>query len=237
MNNIIRAVFCTNEYETTAQRPDKKPFWQWNYGTVLQIYGLDLQPAVEIHFKHEKMSGGAVIRIGTTVDKITEVAFPEAFLELDGLITAYIYVSNTQSGQTEYKILTRITARPQPEAWDRPEDVEIWRQTVEAVNAAADRAETAATESKESALESAASAKKAEDTAKEIPGQVEEGKRNIDVYIEGKESELKGETGNVYFSSFRVVNGRLKMYSDPSVTKIVFRRAGSRLKYRVATGG
>ena len=73
--------------------------------------------------------------------------------------------------------------------------------------------------------------------AKEIPGQVEEGKRNIDDYVAGKELELKGDTGNVYFSSFRVVNGRLKMYSDPSVTKIVFRRAGSRLKYRIATGG
>lgn len=158
MNNIIRAVFCPGEYETTAQRTDGKPFWQWNYGTVLQIHGLNLPAATEIHFKHEKIDGDAVIRIGTAADKITTVAFPEAFLELDGLVTTYVYVSDTQSGQTEYKISTRITARAKPEAWERPEDVEIWRQTVEAVNAAADRAETAATDSETSALKSEASA-------------------------------------------------------------------------------
>ena len=98
-------------------------------------------------------------------------------------------------------------------------------------------AETAATAAAGFASDASASATQSSQYAEEIPGQVEEGKRNIDDYVAGKELELKGDTGNVYFSSFRVVNGRLKMYSDPSVTKIVFRRVGSRLKYRVATGG
>ena len=233
MENIIRAVFNCNEYNTTAARPDGKPIYQYNYGQILQIHGLDLQKAVEIHFSYGMGSSDAIIRIGTTADKVTEVAVPEKFLEAYGTVTAYIYVSDTESGQTEYKIRFQIVQRAKPEAWDSPEDGELFREAIEAVNESADRAEDAAVRAEVSAGNAGQSA----EIAKEIPGQVEEGKRNIDDYVAGKELELKGDTGNVYFTSFRVVNGRLKMYSDPSVTKIVFRRAGSRLKYRIATGG
>lgn len=76
-------------------------------------------------------------------------------------------------------------------------------------------------------------AKKAEDEAKKIPGRVEEGKRDIDNYVKQKETELKGDTGNVYFPSFRVVAGRLIMYSDPKVDRIRFYRKGSRLMYQL----
>ena len=48
-----------------------------------------------------------------------------------------------------------------------------------------------------------------------------------------KESQLKGETGNVYFAAFKVVNGRLIMYSDPEIDKVRFVRIGSRLMYRM----
>lgn len=66
------------------------------------------------------------------------------------------------------------------------------------------------------------------------PGRVKEGKRQIDNYVKEKEEALKGETGNVYFAAFKVVKGRLIMYSDPSVDKVCFYREGSRLKYRLA---
>lgn len=39
--------------------------------------------------------------------------------------------------------------------------------------------------------------------------------------------------GNVNFAAFKVVNGRLKMYSKPEVDKVLFKRVGSRLKYRL----
>ncbi|MDO5330999.1 MAG: hypothetical protein Q4F15_06265, partial [Bacillota bacterium] len=73
----------------------------------------------------------------------------------------------------------------------------------------------------------------AKDAAAEIPGKVAEAKDSIDQYVSGKEAELKGDTGNVYFAAFKVVNGRLKMYSDPNVDKVRFIREGSRLKYRL----
>lgn len=77
-------------------------------------------------------------------------------------------------------------------------------------------------------------ASEAKNAAKEVPGRVKEAKRQIDDYVKEKETQLKGETGNVYFAGFAVVKGRLKMYSDPTVDKVRFRREGSRLKYRLA---
>lgn len=74
----------------------------------------------------------------------------------------------------------------------------------------------------------------AQNAAKGISGRVEEGKKSIDKYVGEKEAELKGETGNVYFAAFKVVRGRLIMYSDPSVDKIRFDRERSRLKYKLA---
>lgn len=74
----------------------------------------------------------------------------------------------------------------------------------------------------------------AQNAVKGISGRVEEGKKSIDKYVGEKEAELKGETGNVYFAAFKVVQGRLIMYSDPLVDKVCFYREGSRLKYRLA---
>lgn len=77
-------------------------------------------------------------------------------------------------------------------------------------------------------------AEQARNAAEEVPGRVKKGKQQIDDYVREKETQLKGETGNVYFAGFAVVKGRIKMYSDPTVDKVRFRREGSRLKYRLA---
>lgn len=76
-------------------------------------------------------------------------------------------------------------------------------------------------------------AKEAKSAVASLLPKVEDAKKHIDDYVTQKESELKGETGDVYFAAFRVVNGRLKMFSDPNIDKVVFNRVGSRLKYRL----
>lgn len=77
-------------------------------------------------------------------------------------------------------------------------------------------------------------ASEAKNAAEGVTGRVAKGKEEIDNYVKQKESELRGETGNVYFAAFKVVKGRLIMTSDPTVDKVRFRREGSRLKYRLA---
>lgn len=222
---------------------------QWDYGQILRVQGLRLPPAVEIHFSLQKAGGEAVTRIGVTRDGVTDVPIPESMLENETAIRnyeiyAFIYPVDEESGHTAHIITMPVTARPKPEAFETPEDAELFRDAIAAVSESAGRAESAERSAEawahgredmpERAEDNAAYyAGQARDTAKEIPGQVADAKKEIDKYADEKAAELKGDTGNVYFAAFKVVSGRLKMYSDPSVDKVRFRRVGSRLKYRL----
>lgn len=170
--------------------------WQWNYGQMLRIQGLDLPAAVEIHFSLQDIGGESITRIGTTADGVTDVVIPDSMLENEEemgerySIFAYIYLSDTKTGKTIKKIEMNVSTRPKPEAWDKPGDEELFHQAIEAVNAAADRAETAegnAAESAESAKEDAV--KTAEDRKKveelvEMTADIEEQVEEVKQYKE-----------------------------------------------------
>lgn len=120
--------------------------WQWNYGQVLRIQGLNLPKAVEIHFSLQESGGEAKKRVGFTKDGVTDVVIPESMLENEEATDdynayAFVYLTDDTSGQTEYKICMPVKARPKPEAFDKPEDEEIFHEAIKAVNDAADRAE------------------------------------------------------------------------------------------------
>lgn len=140
--------------------------WQYDYGQVLRIQGLSLPAAVEIHFSLTEKSGQSVSRIGVTRDEITDVVIPDSFLE-NGNITedysifAFIYLTDDKSGQTEYKIKMNVQSRPRPEAFDKPEDAELFKEAIKAVNDSADRAEDAEKAAKLSQDEAQKAAKQA----------------------------------------------------------------------------
>lgn len=122
--------------------------WQWDYGQVLRIQGLNLPKAVEIHFSLQESGGEAKKRVGFTKDGVTDVVIPESMLENEESlgnydIYAFIYLTDDTSGQTEYKICMPVKARPKPEAFDKPEDEEIFQEAITAVRESAERAETA----------------------------------------------------------------------------------------------
>lgn len=226
--------------------------WQWDYGQVLCIDGLQLPFCAEIHFSNSSAGGEAQRVDGITRDSVTWVPIPQRFLEMDNTIDyefyAFVYVSDEASGQTVRRIKLMVKSRPKPDNYVSPADEDAFRAAIQEINAAANRAGEHERQSErwavgcedipESLQDNAKYyAGQARDTVEEIPGQVKDAKADIDQYVKNKEQELKGDTGNVYFASFRVVNGRLKMYSDQTATKIAFRRAGSRLRYRVQTGG
>lgn len=242
--NIIFAVFSNNNTSVISSHA-----WQYDYGQTLRIQGLQLPPAVEIHFAIEDEET-SVTRVGVTSDNVTEVVIPDNCLDnMDALqsynVYAYIYLTEERAGGTGYKITIPVKARPKPELFDIPEQEDIFRKAIEAVNTSAERAETAEKEAeswahghkdyperlKDNASYYAAEAKNA---AESVSGRVKESKKQIDDYVKEKENQLKGETGNVYFAGFAVVKCRLKMYSDPTVDKVRFHREGSRLKYRLA---
>ena len=245
MNKII-----FSDFQCGSKTCEVYGLYQYDYGQVLRIQDLGLPPAVEIHFSLNERGGSSVTRVGTTKDGVTDVVIPDSLLEngdtaQDYWIYAFVYLTDADSGNTEYKIAMKVKSRPQPEAIDRPEDQKLFREAIAAVNDAADRAESAGKLAESWAVGNTGTrdgedldnakfyANQASDTAAEIPGAVKVGKEEIDRYVKAKEADLKGETGNVYFAAFKVVSGRLKMYSDPNVDKVRLRRKGSRLTYRL----
>ena len=124
----------------------KRGLWQYDFGQVLRIQGGNLKSAVEIHFSLQETGGEAVTRIGTTKDGVTDVVIPDTMLINDDIddkynIYVFIYIADQESGETEKKFALEVKSRPKPEAFDKPEDGEIFREAIKAVNDAADRAE------------------------------------------------------------------------------------------------
>ena len=140
---MITAVFTDNSDYARATG-----LWQWDYGQRLRIEGLKLPTAVEIHFALTEFAGDAIPRVGTTKDGVTEVVIPDSLLEHQAAGTTYeiyawIYLADNTTGETIKRISMQVKCRPKPEGRDTPEDAELFREAIEAVNASADRAETA----------------------------------------------------------------------------------------------
>lgn len=108
----------TADFSGGANPAIDKSAWQYDYGASLVIKGLDLPATVEVHFSTAEYGGTAETRVGTTADGITTVAIPDRLLKMPGRqdyrIYAYIYLTDVDSGHTEYKICIRVRARPKP---------------------------------------------------------------------------------------------------------------------------
>ena len=176
MGRIITAKFISGSHFAQAFGN----LWQYDYGAKLILEGLELPVAAEIHFASMECGGESETRIGVTTNGITEVKIPNVLLEIkkvqDYNLYAFVYLTDEKSGYTEYKILMTVRARPKPgeEHPDTEKDHPL-ADAVQAVNAAADRAETAAgnaAESKAAAEDAAEQADKsrvaAETAAKHV---------------------------------------------------------------------
>lgn len=140
---MITAVF-TSGFDHT----EVSGLWQYDYGQKLRIQGLNLPPAVEIHFSLSKSGGDSESRVGVTRDGVTDVPIPDSMLENGGTIQnyyiyAFIYLTDKDSGKTVKWIQLHVNSRPKPEAFDSPEEAELFRDAIAAVNDSANRAETA----------------------------------------------------------------------------------------------
>ena len=146
--------------------------WQYDYGQILRLQGIKLPTAVEIHFSLQEKCGESVTRIGTTKDGVTDVVIPDSMLEngditTDYKIYAFIYLTDSESGQTEYKISMSVKSRPRPESFERQEDAELFRTAIAEVNKSATSAQESATKSATAKDESIAAAKEAKKSAQE----------------------------------------------------------------------
>lgn len=115
-DNIATVVFREDECSSRASGT-----WQYDYGQILRIQGLDLPKVVEIHFSLEETGGTSVTRIGTTKDSVTDVPIPDSMLENEESdqnynVYAFVFLTTRNSGSTECRIKIPVKARPKPEA-------------------------------------------------------------------------------------------------------------------------
>lgn len=165
-NRIVTAVFKGSKNTKVSD------VWQWDYGQILRIQGLNLPTAVEVDFAVAGASE-SIPRIGTTKDGVTDVVIPDSLIETGNNLVAYIYLRDSGSGNTEYQIDMIVTKRAKPEAYDTPEDKELFGHAIEAVNAAADRAEKAGQTAQEAATKTGQDAEETAQDRAEVAKMVE----------------------------------------------------------------
>lgn len=165
-NKIVTAIFKDSTHTKVSD------VWQYDYGQILRIQGLDLPTAVEVDFAVAGASE-SIARIGTTKDGVTDVVIPDSLIETGKNLVAYIYLRDSASGNTEYQIDMLATKRAKPEAYDRPEDKELFGQAIEAVNTAADRAEKAGKTAQEAATKTGQDAEQTAQDRVEVAKMVE----------------------------------------------------------------
>ena len=189
---MVTAVFTDNDdYARTYG------LWQWDYGQQLRIEGLHLPTAVEIHFALQETGGEAIPRVGTTKDGVTTVTIPDSMLEGNRAtwtadkaynIYAWVYLSDKLSGETIKRITMQVKSRPKPEAFEAPEDGEIFREAIEAVNDAAKRAEEAGNKAVVAADEAKEAATQTAEHLQATEGLAEQVEANADTVAQDKQT-------------------------------------------------
>lgn len=139
---MITAVFNGSAYARATG------LWQYDYGQILRIQGLSLPAAVKVDFSLSETGSESVPRVGITKDGITDAPIPDSMLEngdttMDYDIYAFVYLEDETSGKTTHRITMPVKSRPKPEAFNTPEDAQLFREAIAAVNESAGRAEAA----------------------------------------------------------------------------------------------
>ena len=135
MSNIVKAVFGTLKAAETSA------LWQYDYGQILKIIGLDLPDTYEVHFSNSER-GAAKTAIGGP----DGVIIPDEYLTSGEKIFAWIFLhTGADDGETRYKITIPVRRRASiSDAPPTPQQQEAITQAIAALNGAVDEAEAAA---------------------------------------------------------------------------------------------
>ena len=106
MSNIVTASFANGAVTTTTLTA----LWQYDYGQILRIEGVELPVAYEVHF----CNAGDADTV-TSIGDSDGVVIPDQFLQNGKTIYAYIYLhAGADDGETEYKISIPVYDRAEP---------------------------------------------------------------------------------------------------------------------------
>ena len=222
MDNIIEVQF--NEM---LQRT--RSIWQYDYGQVLKILsgGAVLPNFLEVHFSLSRENKKCITRIGTTVNGVTEVQIPNELLNTenkthDYFIYAFIYVSTEKYGNTKCEIIIPVKSRIKPEnpSEEPLPEPNIFHETVEAVNAVADRAKMAEQSAKASATEAGKYAASATESAVTTEKTKEDALRKV--------GEKKQEAIEAIQNQEETSAGKITTHTDGEIQRIQNQTAESK---------
>lgn len=139
--------------------------WQWDYGQVLRVKGLDFdQISIEVHFSLSPDNTDSLVTIGVVKDvdyqstivsdgeeytvnetaTVLDVVIPKDMLwnNIKKNYTIYVFLlsTNEESGETLKRIIMPVKVKPKPIYSVTPEDEELFHRVVEEVNTFAETA-------------------------------------------------------------------------------------------------
>ena len=137
------------------------PLWQYDYGQVLQIHGIDLPPSYEVHFSNSPHG-----KAKTVIGDETGVKIPDEYLVSGASVFAWLFLhAGDDDGSTVFQIeiLVRRKAKP-TDASLTPIEHDTISKIISDMKAAAGEAEQA----RGDAVSAKESAEQARDDAEEF---------------------------------------------------------------------
>lgn len=130
---MIRADFENNGHSISVPG-----LTQWDYGQVLEIYGLQYAISVEVHYAIRRQREDAIIDVPNVREGVIYSRIPDKLLESGEELCAYVYIADKDSGETVRTIVLPVKRRPKPGDYDAPAEKNLLRQLMEQVKGKAD---------------------------------------------------------------------------------------------------
>ena len=243
--NIITANFSGGKTSATTA-----PLWQWDYGQVLCVTGIDdLPQTFQMHFALQQKVGISTTVVGAD----GQVNIPNGYLIPGKPIYAWLYVSDEDNGETEYAIIIPVRERPMPDHYEISsvgefdgivEQVAEYAQTAQtaadnagasasAAAASADNAAASAT----AAAESAAAAERARADAVTAKGQAEtaaQGAEQSKTDAEAAADQAEQAAANAGYMFFHIDNNGHLIYERTDNVDVDFALLDGHLYMEVA---
>ena len=116
-----------------------EPIYQYDVGHVLTFDGFELPAAFEVHFARSPL-GKAITQIGTD----GTCTLPDMFAQTAGVIYAWLYIADADSGLTKYSVEIPVAKRAQiTDQEPTPVEQSAIDQAIAALNAGVEAAEDA----------------------------------------------------------------------------------------------
>lgn len=195
MSNIVNAVFDGSRRKAIAC-----PLFQYDYGQILKISGIELPASYQVHFSNTEDAGVSKTMLGDA----DGVQIPDEYLLTGEYIYAFIFLHEGEDdGETEYVIEIPVIRRPVPsEETPTPAEQSLIDQLLEQLNQGVEAAEAAADQ-----------AGAAAETA--VAGMIDD-----TLTIQGKAADAKktGDELTQLKSDFTDIKDNLEVLNDFTVT-------------------